>query len=136
LQSVGCLKNKNIIASFVIIYYISVSIFIKIGRNMEKYVLNPVQVRMNESAKGSIYQSIVAMGMRARQVNDDIKNELSLRMADVIVSSDESEGANFDQISISREFDRIPKPTFIAMREISEGKLLYSIPALEKEESE
>ena len=38
---------------------------------MEKYIVNPVQVRMKETAKGSVYQAIVAMGFRARQINDD-----------------------------------------------------------------
>jgi DNA-directed RNA polymerase subunit K/omega len=68
---------------------------------MEKYIINPVVVRMIESEKGSIYQSIVAMGMRARQINDDIKNELNNKMADIIPNTDESEGANLDQILLA-----------------------------------
>jgi esterase/lipase len=88
------------------------------------YYVNPVVVRMNESSKGVIYESIVAMSLRSRQINDDIKNEITARMADVIDTGD-NDGANFDQIAISREFDRIPKPTFIAMREILENKLRY-----------
>ena len=95
---------------------------------MEKYIINPVVVRMKESEKGSIYQSIVAMGMRARQINDDIKNELNNKMADIIPNTDESEGANLDQISISRDFDKLPTPTFLAMKEIYEGKLTFEIP--------
>lgn len=95
---------------------------------MEKYVVNPVVIRMQESAKGSIYQSIVAMGFRARQINDDIKSELNLKMADIIPTNDESEGDNQDLITISKEFDRLPKPTFIAMKEISDGKLTFEIP--------
>ncbi len=95
---------------------------------MEKYVINPVEVRMKESAKGSIYQSIVAMGFRARQINDDIKSELNARMADIIPTTDESEGVNQDQVSISRDFDKLPKPTFIAMKEIFEDKLSFEIP--------
>lgn len=83
---------------------------------------------MKESAKGSIYQSIVAMGFRARQINDDIKSELNTKMADIIPTTDESEGANQDQITISRDFDKLPKPTFIAMKEIFEEKLTFEIP--------
>ena len=94
---------------------------------MDPYVVNPVIVRMNESEKGIIYKSIVAMGFRARQINDDIKNEVAKRMVDVIDDSD-TEGTNFDQMAISREFDRIPKPTFLAMKEMSDGKLTYEIP--------
>lgn len=95
---------------------------------MDKYPVNPVKVRMKESARGSIYESIVAMGFRARQINDNIKNELNFRMADIIPTSDESEGANFDQISISREFDKLPKPTFLAMREMFNNKIAYELP--------
>lgn len=95
---------------------------------MEKYVVNPVLVRMKESSKGSIYQSIVAMGFRSRQINDYIKKEMTERMADIIPTPDDSDTVNFDQISISREFDRIPKPTFLAMKEIFEEKLRFVLP--------
>lgn len=95
---------------------------------MGKYIVNPVLVRMKESEKNSIYQSIVAMAIRSRQINDDIKMEISNRMADVVTTGDETEGANFDQISISREFDSLPKPTFLAMKEIQDGILHFQIP--------
>lgn len=94
---------------------------------MNDYIVNPVLVRMKESAKGSIYQSIVAMGFRARQINDDLRRELDERMADVIPTSDEAE-ANADQISISKEFDRIPKPTFMAMKEMYTDKISFVVP--------
>lgn len=86
---------------------------------------------MQESEKGLIYKSIVALGFRARQINDDIRNEIHLRMADVIDTSDSNEGTNFDQIAISREFDKMPKPTFIAMKEISDGRLRYELPEVD-----
>ena len=95
---------------------------------MSKYIVNPVLVRMKESSKGSIYQSIVAMGFRARQINDFIKGEMTERMADIIHTPDDSDTVNFDQLSISKEFDKLPKPTFIAMKEIYEEKLTYELP--------
>jgi len=94
---------------------------------LSKYVVNPVLVRMKESSKGSIYQSIVAMGFRARQINDFIKLEMTERMADIIPTPDDSETVNFDQLSISKEFDKLPKPTFIAMKEIYEEKLRFKL---------
>lgn len=94
---------------------------------MENYIVNPVELRTKESEKGSIYQSIVALGFRTRQINDDIKMELDARLADVI-PTEESEGANFDQIAISKEFDKYPKPTFLAMKELSEEKLVFTLP--------
>lgn len=90
---------------------------------MSTYIVNPVKVRMDESAKGSIYKSIVAMGLRSRQINDQIKTQISERLADVIVDTDEAEGPNADQIAISKEFDQLPKPTFLAMREMTDGQI-------------
>ena len=100
---------------------------------MSTYIVNPVVVRMSESAKGSIYESIVAMGLRARQVNDQIKVQISERLADVITDGDEAEGPNADQIAISKEFDRIAKPTFIAMKEMLDGKIDRKIASSETE---
>ncbi|MCX6153624.1 MAG: DNA-directed RNA polymerase subunit omega [Candidatus Kapabacteria bacterium] len=101
---------------------------------MEKYIVNPIKVRMQESARGSIYQSIVAMGMRSRQINDQIKAEIDDRLGDLILSTDESEAVNYDQISISREFDKIPKPTFLAMKEMYDDKLHFEFPKSSEEE--
>ncbi len=100
---------------------------------MEKYLVNPILVRMKESAKGTIYQSIVAMGFRSRQINDDIKMELTERLKDVITTTEETESVNFDQISISREFDKLPKPTFMAMKEMFESKLIWELPETPEE---
>lgn len=97
---------------------------------MSTYIVNPVVVRAEESSKGSIYQSIVAMGMRARQVNDQIKTQISERMADVIIDTDENEGPNADQIAISKEFDKLAKPTFIAMKEMIGGQIHFRIDGI------
>ncbi len=102
--------------------------------DLEKYIVDPVLVRMKESARGSIYQSIVAMGYRSRIINDQIKQELQEKMADIPISNDESEGVNFDQLTISREFDKLPKPTFIAMKEISDEKLKFDLPPSTEED--
>jgi len=92
---------------------------------MAKYIVNPIQVKMKESERGSVYESIVAMGFRARQINDDIKYELKLKMQDVVSASDEIEPLNIDQMTISKEFERLPKPTFLAMEEMLKGKLKF-----------
>lgn len=100
---------------------------------MSTYIVNPVKVRADESAKGSIYKAIVAMGLRSRQINDQIKTQIQERLADVIVDSDENEGPNADQIAISKEFDLIPKPTFLAMKEMVSGQIHYRTPASDTE---
>jgi DNA-directed RNA polymerase subunit K/omega len=102
---------------------------------LDTYSINPVVVRMKESDKGIVYQSIVALGMRSRQINDQIKNEIQTRLADVITDND-TETTNYDQIAISREFDNMLKPTFLAMREILDDKLHFEMPKLPVAETE
>jgi DNA-directed RNA polymerase subunit K/omega len=96
---------------------------------MSTYIVNPVVVRMKESSKGSIYQSIVAMGQRSRQINDQIKTQITERLADVIVDTDEAEGPNLEQIEISKSFDVIAKPTFLAMKEMVGGQIHVKLEA-------
>ncbi len=103
---------------------------------MEKYIVNPVKVRMKESEKGMIYKSIVALGFRSRQINDQIRMEIQDRMADIINTNDNTDDINFDQIAISKEFDKMPKPTFIAMKEIFDNKLRYELPEDEVKEED
>lgn len=100
---------------------------------MAKYIVNPIEVRMVESEKRSIYQSIVAMGVRSRQINADMKREIVDQMEDIVPTSDDNEIANADQVLISKRFEQMPKPSFIAMKEIFEGELDYVIPVLDKE---
>jgi DNA-directed RNA polymerase subunit K/omega len=102
---------------------------------MAKYIVNPIQVKMKESERGSVYESIVAMGFRARQINDDIKYELKLRMQDVVTTSD-LDITNHDQLEISKEFERLPKPTFRAMEEMYKGKLSFHYQDLDSFQSE
>ena len=95
---------------------------------MDNYKLNPILVRMKESEKGIIYQSIVAMGKRSRQINDYFKMELQEKLSSIIVNTSDTDATNFDQIRISKEFDNRRKPTFIAMKEIYEDKLRFILP--------
>ena len=97
---------------------------------MAKYIVNPIEVRMVESQKRSIYQSIVAMGIRSRQINSDIKSEIIEQMEDIVPTADDNEIANADQVNISKKFEMMPKPSFMAMKEIFDGDLDYELPEL------
>ncbi len=92
------------------------------------YIVNPVLVRMKESSRGSIYQSIVAIGMRSRQINDDIKMQLAAKMEHLDNDNEDTDTPNLDKLAVSREFDVLPKPTFMAMREIVDEKLTFHFP--------
>jgi DNA-directed RNA polymerase subunit K/omega len=86
--------------------------------------IRPVDLKQATGGATSIYEAIVIMSRRARQINDELKENLSRRLESVMSSGDE-EGdiTNFDQLEISREFDRIPKPTFLALDEMLDGEI-------------
>ncbi|MFM7157687.1 MAG: hypothetical protein ACKO0Y_07715, partial [Bacteroidota bacterium] len=48
---------------------------------------------------------------------------LTARMENVETDADEAEGPNYDKLAISREFDVLPKPIFIAMKEVMDDQL-------------
>lgn len=93
-------------------------------------LVNPVEVKMKASEEGSLYEAIVAIGNRARQINDQIRNQYLARIAD-LGDADDDNVTNYDKLRISREFDLIPKPTFLAMREMHEGSIRWWYPTAE-----
>ena len=85
----------------------------------------------------NIYEAIAVMSKRARQVNEEVKIEFNQRIetiqTKVTENPEETEvEANPDQLKISYEFERRPKPTDIAMKEILNDKITFRYK--EKEE--
>ena len=86
--------------------------------------IRPVDLKQATGGATSIYEAIVVMSRRARQINDELKENLSRRLETVAShTDDEGDITNFDQLEISREFDRIPKPTFLALDEMLDGEI-------------
>lgn len=100
---------------------------------MRDYIVNPVALRSKVTDKSSIYEAIVAMGLRSRQINDDIKMQLQARMQHISPIDDDNEFGNYDQLEISKEFDKIPRPTFLAMKEMYNEQLSYDLNKSEVE---
>ena len=78
-------------------------------------------------ATGNIYESVVVISKRARQIAVNIKEELSNKLAEFATTVDNLEEVfeNREQIEISRFYERMPKPTMTATEEFLEGKLNY-----------
>ena len=78
-------------------------------------------------ATGNIYESVVVISKRARQIAVNIKEELSNKLAEFATTVDNLEEVfeNREQIEISRFYERMPKPTMTATEEFLEGKLDY-----------
>lgn len=76
---------------------------------------------------GNLYESVVVISKRARQIAVNIKEELNNKLADFATTVDNLEEVfeNREQIEISKFYERMPKPTSTAIEEFLEGKLLH-----------
>jgi len=76
---------------------------------------------------GNIYESVVIISKRARQIAVNIKEELNGKLAEFATTVDNLEEVfeNREQIEISKFYERMPKPTSSAIEEFTENKLMY-----------
>ncbi len=74
----------------------------------------------------NIYEAVVIMSKRARQINEELKIRLNqeLEMFTQHVEGEEDE-VNPEQMKISIEYEMMPKPTQQAIEEMLAGKLRY-----------
>jgi len=76
---------------------------------------------------GNVYESVVVISKRARQIAINIKEELNNKLAEFATTVDNLEEVfeNREQIEISRFYERLPKPTTSSLEEFLEGKVMY-----------
>ncbi len=74
---------------------------------------------------GNIYESVVVVSKRAKQVAINLKEELNSKLAEFATTVDNLEEVfeNREQIEISKFYERMPKPTSTAIEEFLDGKL-------------
>jgi DNA-directed RNA polymerase subunit K/omega len=83
----------------------------------------------------NLYESIVIIGKRANQISVDIKEELNAKLAEFASSNDNLEEVfeNREQIEISKHYERMPKPTLVAIDEFLNDKVYFRNPSKEQE---
>jgi len=99
-----------------------------VTRDIEK-IANPT---------GNLYESVVVISKRARQIAVNIKEELSGKLAEFATTVDNLEEIfeNREQIEISKFYERMPKPTAIAIEEFLENKLMYRMRSETEDKTE
>ena len=82
---------------------------------------------------GNVYESIAIISKRANQISVKIKEELNGKLAEFATTVDNLEEVfeNREQIEISKHYERLPKPTNLAIEEFLEGKVTFHTPAEE-----
>jgi DNA-directed RNA polymerase subunit K/omega len=91
--------------------------------------IKPIEISVMESKAANIYEAIVVLSKRARQINEETKLEFSQRvetiqaLAPTVNAEEEETELNPDQLKISLEFEKRPKPTEEAIAELMSDQL-------------
>jgi DNA-directed RNA polymerase subunit K/omega len=83
----------------------------------------------------NVYETTMIIAKRANQIAMDMKRELQDKLKEFPTSGGdplEEVFENREQIEVSRFFERLPKPTLVAIREYEEGKVYYKNPMKDK----
>jgi len=80
-----------------------------------------------EAPTSNIYEAISIIAKRANQINSDLKKELVDKLDEFATYNDSLEEVfeNKEQIEVSRFYERLPKPTAIAVEEWLNDEVYY-----------
>ncbi|MDK2837057.1 MAG: hypothetical protein PWR15_126 [Bacteroidota bacterium] len=84
---------------------------------------------------GNVYEMVMIISKRANQIAMEMKQELDSKLQEFASYNDNLEEIfeNHEQIEISRFYEKLPKPTLLAIEEWINGDIFYRNPAKEKE---
>jgi hypothetical protein len=76
---------------------------------------------------GNIYKSVAVIGGRSNQHTTQLKEELGRKLAEFAPAHDNLDEIieNREQIEISKHYERLPKPTQVAVEEFMSGKVYW-----------
>ncbi|VTQ07945.1 MULTISPECIES: DNA-directed RNA polymerase subunit omega [Sphingobacterium] len=92
-------------------------------------------LRELDKSTENLYESIVVISKRANQIAVDMKEELNSKLSEFASSNDNLEEVfeNREQIEISKHYERMPKPTLVAIDEFLHDKVYFRNPSKEQE---
>jgi DNA-directed RNA polymerase subunit K/omega len=96
-----------------------------------KAPLTTITRNLNELDSGTenIYETVMIASKRANQISVEMKQELNRKLEEFASYTDNLEEVfeNPEQIEISKFFERLPKPSLIAMQELEEDQIYFRI---------
>ena len=89
-----------------------------------------------EAPTNNIYEAITIIAKRADQISVDLKNELIEKLEEFATYTDSLDEVfeNKEQIEVSKFYEKLPKPTAIAVEEWLEGKIYHRNPDVDTKE--
>jgi hypothetical protein len=108
--------------------------------------IKPIDLEFFNREGKNVHEAIVAASKRARQINEETKIEFNQRIETLNIKMDASETAeetdvNPDQLRVSLEFEKRPKATDVALKELIGKSLTWryrevEAPVVPKDDAE
>ena len=91
-----------------------------------------------EKNTSNIYEVVMILAKRANQIGVEMKQELNRKLEEFAYYSDNLEEVfeNREQIEISRFYERLPKPTLIALQEFKDEEIYCRLSDEEPKQEE
>ncbi|MCF8266808.1 MAG: DNA-directed RNA polymerase subunit omega [Ignavibacteriales bacterium] len=89
--------------------------------------LKPVDLKTMEKNVKNTYEGVIVASRRARQINDDVRKDFSERLKEIAPTTEDDveEKENPEQLKLSLEFEKKPKPHLVALKEMMDGKIEF-----------
>lgn len=83
-----------------------------------------------EAPTENIYEAITIIAKRAQQINGDLKGELIEKLEEFATYTDSLDEVfeNKEQIEVSKFYEKLPKPTALAVEEWLQDKIYFRNP--------
>ncbi len=100
----------------------------KYKKNVPTNTISRDMVSLSKDTE-NIYETVMIIAKRAKQIAQETKQELEAKLQEFAVYTDDQQEMveNEEQIEISRQYERMPKPTLIAAKEYEDGELYHNI---------
>jgi DNA-directed RNA polymerase subunit K/omega len=104
----------------------------------EKTTLTRDNHVLEVSGTGNLFETIVILSDRSKQLAVEMKEELNSKLEEFITPTDSLEEVfeNREQIEISKFYERLPKPHSIAMAELGQDLLSFEEETQDSEPEE
>ena len=87
--------------------------------------LNPLDLESFSKTAENVYEAIVVVSKRARQINDDYKIQMNNEIETMVNTGEEDYDSNPDRANISIKYEKLEKPTQKAVKEIQNNELRF-----------
>lgn len=89
--------------------------------------LQPIDLSKLNVQAANIYEAIIVAALEARRINSENKLEFNTLLNNLSLGAEDDfeDRDNTEQLKISVEFEKRPKPHMIALQELLDGKIKY-----------